>query len=97
MTENNQQAQQVSIKIDDATLKGRYANAMQVSHTKEEFILDFINLFPPQGVVNARVVTSPGHVKRIIAALQENVGKYEAQNGKIQESPAPQDMSYTVN
>ena len=80
---------QVPVKIEDKILKGVYANAMQVAHTKEEFVLDFMNLFPPQGIVTARIVTSPGHLKRIIAALLENIGKYEQVYGRIEEAAAP--------
>jgi len=89
--------QQVQIKIDDKVLKGSYANAMQVAHTKEEFVLDFINLFPPQGVVTARVITSPGHLKRIIAALQDNIAKYETQYGRIEEAAAPPTIDIKPN
>jgi hypothetical protein len=37
------------------------------------------------------VVTSPGHLKRIVRALQENLERYEAAYGTIQEAsdPAP--------
>ena len=45
MSNQKEAGNQVSIKVDDQTLKGVYANAMQVAHTKEEFIMDFINLF----------------------------------------------------
>jgi hypothetical protein len=57
MAENNPQEQQVQIKVTDEVLKGAYANMVQVAHTQEEFILDFMNLFPPSGILNARVVT----------------------------------------
>lgn len=76
--------QQMQIKIEDAVLKGVYANALQVGHTKEEFILDFMNLVPPQGIAVARVFLSPGHMKRILNALQDNIKKYEQQFGKIE-------------
>ena len=66
-----------------------YANAMQVSHTQDEFILDFMKFFPPTATLNARVVVTPGHAKRIIKALQENVTKYESAFGKIKETEAP--------
>ncbi|MFH1457498.1 MAG: DUF3467 domain-containing protein [Patescibacteria group bacterium] len=87
----NQASRQLQIKISDDVLKGIYANAMQVSHTKEEFVLDFMNLSPHQGVgiVGSRVVVSPGHAKRMIAALAENLKKYEEQFGKIEEANAP--------
>ncbi len=76
-------------KINDDVLKGVYSNSMQVAHTKEEFVIDFMNMFPPHGIVNARVITSPGHLKRIIRALSENLAKYESQFGTIQESQMP--------
>jgi len=47
-------------------------------------------LAPPQGTVTARVITSPGHMKRIIKALQENLAKYEASFGKLTEAELPQ-------
>jgi hypothetical protein len=82
---------QINIKIGDEEQKGRYSNLLRIAHSREEFILDFINLVPPQGVVTARVVTSPGHLKRIVRALQENLERYEAAYGTIQEAtdPAP--------
>ncbi len=62
---------------------GAYANNMLVSHTREEFAMDFSFIIPPMGTVTARVITSPGHMKRIISALQENVKRYEAKFGTI--------------
>src|SRR6185436_800178 len=84
-----QESQGVSIKIDDEELKGRYSNLLRITHTREEFILDFINLVPPQGIVTSRIVTSPGHLKRIIRALAANLDRYEQLFGAIQEAPDP--------
>ncbi len=80
---------QLPVKMPDSVLPGVYSNQMMVSHTREEFMMDFMNLFPPQGVVNARVIVSPGHLKRMIKALQENLGRYEARFGPIVEATAP--------
>lgn len=80
---NPQQAQQIQVKIDDATLKGVYSNMAQIAHTKEEFAIDFLNLMPPQGIVSARVFLSPAHAKRLALTLTENVRKYEEQFGKL--------------
>lgn len=85
-------AKQMEIKITDEILRGVYANNMAVAHTKEEFILDFINIFPPTGIVNARIVISPGHMKRIIRALNDNVLRYESKFGEIKEAPEPRDL-----
>lgn len=84
-------SQEINIKIEDEELKGRYSNLLRIAHTGEEFILDFINMAPPQGIVTARIVTSPGHLKRIIAALQSNLQRYEEAHGTVQEAPDPID------
>lgn len=81
--------QQFNIKITDEELGGRYSNLLRVTHTREEFILDFINLVPPQGVVTARVVTSPGHLKRILRALGSTLKRYEEAHGPVEEAADP--------
>jgi len=93
---NQQQGQQINIKIEDSILKGAYANAMAVSHSKEEFVLDFMNIYPWQraGIVTARVITSPGHMKRIYKALEENIKKYEQKFGKIEEAKEPEGVGF---
>jgi len=68
---------------------GVYSNNMVVTHTKEEFVLDFLMVVPPAGTVTARVIVSPGHMKRILAALQENISKYENAFGTIQIAEEP--------
>ena len=80
----------MQVKFTDEVLKGVYANMVQVGHTPEEFILDFMNIFPPSGVVNARVILSPGHMKRLAAAMADNIKKYEEQFGVIKPSEIPQ-------
>ncbi len=85
----NEQGPNIQVKLTDDVLGGVYSNSMQVSHTREEFVLDFMSIFPPAGKVNARVIISPGHMKRIILALQDNLRKYEVQFGAIKEAPEP--------
>jgi hypothetical protein len=79
----------LNVKISDEELKGRYSNLLRITHTREEFILDFINLVPPQGIVTARIVTSPGHLKRILRALAANLERYEQTYGSIPEAAEP--------
>lgn len=81
--------QQIQIKADDQVLKGVYCNTMQVTHTKEEFVLDFINLLPPSGQFVSRVITSPAHLKRIVSALETNLKIYEKSFGAVKESEEP--------
>jgi len=49
-----------------------------------------MNIFPPQGTLNSRIIMSPGHMKRMIRAMQENVQKYEQKFGVIKESDEPE-------
>lgn len=84
-----QPSDSLNVKISDDELKGRYSNLLRIAHTREEFILDFINLLPPQGIVTARILTSPGHLKRIIRALSANLERYEQAFGVIQEAAEP--------
>ena len=80
---------EIKISFPEKMQGGVYANNMVVSHTKEEFILDFIMAAPPAGAVTARVIVSPGHMKRILEALRDNVSKYEKTFGTIQIAEAP--------
>jgi hypothetical protein len=91
---NNQppnQGQQIPYNVEPSVLKGLYTNNMQVSHTKEEFILDFMSMsFNPQAMsLIAKIFSSPAHFKRMVAALSDNLKKYEDTFGKI-ESPKPE-------
>lgn len=81
--------QGLNVKIPDEELKGRYSNLLRIMHTREEFILDFLMGVPPHGVVTSRIITSPGHLKRIIGALTDNLKKYEAAYGLVREAQEP--------
>jgi hypothetical protein len=83
------QPNEIKVKIADDVLTGRYANSLVVAHTAEEFVLDFILSLPPQAVCNARVIVHPGHLKRVIAALQQNLTLYEAKHGAVAATPDP--------
>ena len=86
---SSRQQQEIKVKIGEEVLKGSYANTLLVAHTAEEFVLDFILSLPPQAVCNARVVVHPGHLKRIITALQQNLARYEAAHGTVTAAPDP--------
>ena len=77
------------IKVPEEVARGTYANAMAVFHTREEFVLDFVLSLPPQGIINSRVLISPGHLKRVIGALQGNLTAWEEKFGPVPEPPEP--------
>ena len=89
--ENQNPPAQQEIKIVDNFTGGEYANAMQISHGKEEFLLTFFNIVAPSGRVCGKIITSPGHLKRMIAALQENIKSYEDKFGTIEQADSPKE------
>lgn len=89
---SNQQPQpqkQIQVAFPDHLKGGVYCNNMVVNHTKEEFIMDFMMVAPPAGAITARVIMSPGHMKRMVTALQNNLKRYETNFTKIEEAPEP--------
>jgi hypothetical protein len=89
MAQEPQKTKQINIKIKDDDLKGKYSNLMQITHAKEEFVMDFFLNLPPEGIMVSRVLVSPGHAKRIMGALQENIKRYEEKFGKIAAAEDP--------
>lgn len=84
-----QEEQKIQINIPPAVQPGFYANMARVLHTREEFVIDFINIVPPHGTVGSRVFMSPGHAKRLADLLTANLSQYEAQHGKIDIAKEP--------
>ena len=76
---------QLQIQLDDAIANGTYVNMALVNHTETEFTLDFIYVQPqqPKAKVRSRIITNPKHMKRLLAAMQDNVSKYEQKFGTI--------------
>lgn len=87
MAENKgENQQQLQLQIKPEIAQGNYANLVMITHSSSDFILDFASMFPgmPGPTVSDRVVMAPEHAKRLLAALQENIYKYEQQFGKIE-------------
>lgn len=84
MEEKNNQ--QLSLELKQDIAGGSYSNLAVISHSHSEFIIDFATMLPgqPKALVNNRIIMTPEHVKRLMGALMENVGRYEAQFGRIE-------------
>ena len=83
----------LAIEADPKVTVGVYSNLMMISHRREEFVLDFLFVQPQRGQkgspvasLRSRVVTTPEHLKRILRAVKENLRRYEAAYGQIQEA-----------
>lgn len=88
MTDQPKPEPQLQIKADEKELQGAYSNLVMIHHNAEEFTLNFIYVFPnaPQGKLMSSIIVSPGHAKRLLRALAENISRFETQFGPIPES-----------
>ena len=82
---------QLQIEVQEDVAEGVYSNLVMIAHSPEEFILDFIRVMPgvSKARVKSRIVVTPSHAKRLLAALQDNIRRYEGQYGEIVEGPSP--------
>src|SRR6267142_4537892 len=78
---------QLNIEISEEMAEGQYANLVIITHSHAEFVIDFVNVMPgtPKSKVKSRLILTPQHAKRFMKALTENVTRFEAGNGKIQD------------
>jgi hypothetical protein len=67
------------------TRRGIFANHAIIYHQSEQFIIDFILLGQSDGTLNARVILTPSHFKRLSKAISENLKNYEEQHGEVSE------------
>lgn len=85
MNEEDKNKPKLNIQLDPEVAEGIYSNLAFIAHSDSEFIVDFINMMPgtKQGKVKSRIILTPQHAKRLVLALQDNLRKYEQQNGEI--------------
>ena len=79
--------EQINIEISEEMSEGQYANLAIITHSHAEFVVDFVNVMPgsPKSKVKSRIILTPFHAKRFMKAMIENVKKFEAVNGTIQD------------
>lgn len=79
--------EQLNIGLSEEVAQGRYANLAIITHSRAEFVMDFVNVMPgtPKSMVQSRIIFTPMHAKRFMKALEENIKNFEAQNGTIQD------------
>lgn len=89
MEEQNEN--QLNIELSEETAEGIYSNLAIITHSNSEFVLDFIRVMPgvPKAKVKSRVILTPEHAKRFLRALEDNIEKFEAINGRIKINEEP--------
>ena len=85
MNENENKQQGLQIELTPEVAQGQYANFAIITHSSSDFVLDFARVLPglPKSQVKSRVILAPEHAKRLLAALQENILRYEREYGPI--------------
>ncbi len=80
---------QLNIELSEDIAEGIYSNLAIVTHSTAEFVIDFIRVMPgvPKAKVKSRIIVTPEHAKRLLIALEDNIAKYEAVNGRIKTQP----------
>lgn len=81
----------INIDIQPDVASGSYSNLAIITHAPTEFILDFAQLLPGNNnaQVRSRIIMNPFHAKQLLAALNDNISRYERSFGTI-EPPKPQ-------
>src|ERR1700709_697184 len=97
-TMEEQNENQLDIELSEEVAEGIYSNLAIITHSNAEFVLDFIRVMPgvPKAKVKSRIVLTPEHAKRLLTALEKNLEKFEATNGriKIQQDPSGFPMNF---
>jgi len=77
--------QQINVELSEEVAEGVYSNLAMIAHSNSEFVIDFIRLMPgvPKAKVKSRIIVTPEHAKRLLAALRDNIERYEDAFGKI--------------
>jgi hypothetical protein len=80
---------QINIELSEEIAEGIYSNLAMIAHSNSEFVIDFIRLMPgvPKARVKSRIIITPEHAKRLLAALKDNIEKYESTFGLIKQTP----------
>jgi hypothetical protein len=79
---------QLNIELTEDIADGIYSNLAIITHSNSEFVIDFVKVMPgtPKAKVKSRIVLTPQHAKRLLAALQENIQKFESIHGTIKQT-----------
>jgi hypothetical protein len=93
-TPQNPKKRQLRLEIPN-NLNATYANAVMISQTHSEIIMDFIQMMPndPRARVQTRVAMTPANAKSFMQALQQNLEHFESRHGEISMPPKPTSLA----
>lgn len=89
-----QQQRKLNLEIP-SNLSATYSNAVIVSQTHSEIIMDFLQILPndPRARVQSRIVMTPANAKMFLKALEQNLSRFEDVHGEINLPPQPPSLA----
>ena len=96
MNDQNNNEQQINIELSDEVAEGIYSNLAVITHSHSEFIVDFVKMMPgvPKAKVKSRIILTPQHAKRLLKALKDNIQRFEATFGAIDDKEHVDPMTF---
>jgi hypothetical protein len=87
--------QEMNIELPADIAEGVYSNLAIITHSPNEFIIDFVSIMPgiPKARVRSRIILTPQNAKRLLKALENNIKTFEKTHGAIKE----QDINIPLN
>ena len=86
---------QINIELNQEVSEGEYAYFVVVA----EFVMDFTKILPgvTKARVHSRVIMAPQHAKAFLAALSDNIKRFEKSNGEISHPEQDGFGDYPIN
>jgi hypothetical protein len=88
---NNPPQNQINIELSEEIAEGIYSNLAMIAHSNSEFVIDFIRLMPgvPKARVKSRIIITPEHAKRLLAALKITSVSTKLPSGRLSKRAMP--------
>ena len=85
----NPENRTVNIEIGDKEWEGVYSNFVIITHSTSEFVVDFARMLPgaQKAKVFARILMTPQNARALLATLEQNIKRFEADHGEIKMTP----------
>ena len=94
-----EEKKEIGIELRPDIGQGIYSNLAIILHSHSEFMIDFAAMLPgmQKAVVNSRIIMTPENAKNLLRALQDNVQKFEAKFGPIENGGGQKSQGGTFN
>jgi hypothetical protein len=82
-------AREIKVRLSDDIARGVYANGVMITHSRDEFVLDFGMVVGSAGTIVSRVIMGPTQAKRLAVALADHLARFEKAHGNLDPAAGP--------